>query len=648
MKRISYILAAIIIAVAVGLLPATSVLATENDTSAAEESASVTEDSAASEDDSAIEYHDSSPNDYITEFFDVNAEFDTSHTATITETIGVDFIMEHHGITRNIPLAKDYSYVIKDVSVDDYPFTVEDVDNNKVIRIGDSDSYMSGKRTFVISYKIQYFSDEDKTADFLAHNLLPMEWDTSIRQSEINLVLPKDIDLDKLYVYGGAFGTDDPNAWENFFGAEWYTDGAVFYGEDLPKGCGLTVRDTELPEGYWSDAISFSEERKTPLTVVTIVSLITAALAVVMWLVFGKNEKIIETVEFYPPDDITPAELGFAIDENLEDDEMMSTVFYIADKGYITIEQQGRHFIFKKVKDMAGGIPEHIRIFFNGMFAKKDEFNTKKVPSSFRSSFDKAVTEAMKSYNNKYGEVFTLESDVAQLGCLILLIINMIVFCIALDGHFDGIYLAVFPGGISVAGMLWAWRGINNIRVKRVPGIIKIAGGSLLFLSQLIVLRVVFSYYPMGLPFFAFYASLIVIFVFSMFMRKRSKQSMEFMGKAMGFANFIKTAEYDRIKELSDEDPQYFYHILPYAVVLGQGAQWSKRFERINIPKPEWYENDAEFLFTAAWYSHMLRTCTTGSVPAPPSSGSSSGYSGGSSGGGFSGGGGGGGGGGAW
>lgn len=35
-----------------------------------------------------------------------------------------------------------------------------------------------------------------------------------------------------------------------------------------------------------------------------------------------------------------------------------------------------------------------------------------------------------------------------------------------------------------------------------------------------------------------------------------------------------------------EEDSKYFYHILPYATVLGLETEWSKHFDNIHIPVP--------------------------------------------------------------
>ena len=41
----------------------------------------------------------------------------------------------------------------------------------------------------------------------------------------------------------------------------------------------------------------------------------------------------------------------------------------------------------------------------------------------------------------------------------------------------------------------------------------------------------------------------------------------------------MKTVEKDKINELVEENPNYFYDILPYAYVLGVSDKWSKKFE---------------------------------------------------------------------
>ncbi len=603
---------------------------------------------------SAEEYADSNPDDYITNYFDVNMEFDTAHRAMITETINVTFVQPHHGLTRVIPNALDHSYAIENVEVDDYAFSVERSDSNYTVRIGDADTTLTGEHTYVLHYEIVYFKDEDPSVDFLAQNMLPTEWETSIRESILTLTMPSEINWDDVYIYGGGYGADDPEAWRDHFEGYIYEDTNTLEleGSNLPLGYGITVRDIALPEGYWSDAITYQEQFKGRLIAITVISVILALIAAVLWVLYGRDDKIIETVEFYPPEGMTPAELAYAIDGVLDDKEMMSSVLYLADKGYISIKPDEKHedeFIFERQKEAAKDEPEYIKTFLKGMFGKRKEFKTKSVPASFRSDFDDAKSELVEGFDDKFGDVTTLRSTLARWLCLVLNAINFAAFPMILDWNFDGIYLAFFPVVISSAAMIFAWVGAMNLKIDMKKTVFRFLGGALAFGSQVLIVVWLYDSYPKGPYYYAFIASGFLIFFFSLFMEKRTTENTELMGKVYGFAGFVRDAEYDRLVTLSTEDPQYYYHILPYAAVMGMETEWSKRFERIRIPKPDWYLSDEAFLYTPLWCDRMVSSCTRGAVPpAPSSGGSSGGFSGGSSGGGFSGGGGGGGGGGAW
>ena len=142
------------------------------------------------------------------------------------------------------------------------------------------------------------------------------------------------------------------------------------------------------------------------------------------------------------------------------------------------------------------------------------------------------------------------------------------------------------------------------------------------------------------------------------------------MGRVLGFRDFIRTAELDQLNELVEKDPEYFYHIIPYAYVFGLTNRWIKKFENIEVVQPKWIRTPYGYggfdRFDAYMMGRMMSDCTASvgnNIHLPQHSGSSGGWGGSSggssgggsswsgggfSGGGFSGGGGGGGGGGAW
>ena len=94
-----------------------------------------------------------------------------------------------------------------------------------------------------------------------------------------------------------------------------------------------------------------------------------------------------------------------------------------------------------------------------------------------------------------------------------------------------------------------------------------------------------------------------------------------------------------------EDDPKYFYNILPFTYVLGVSDKWIKKFENIALKAPDWY--DSPTAFDVIYFNSFVNSTVTKAssvMNSRPSSSSGGGFSGG----GFSGGGSGGGGGGSW
>ena len=121
---------------------------------------------------------------------------------------------------------------------------------------------------------------------------------------------------------------------------------------------------------------------------------------------------------------------------------------------------------------------------------------------------------------------------------------------------------------------------------------------------------------------------------------KRTKYGNEIFGKIKGFKRFLKTAEKDRLEAMVNDNPTYFYDILPYTYVLGISNKWIKKFETITMQAPSWYDGYDSF-DVSSFGSFINSTMSSAQSAVSPSSSSdfSDSSSGGSSGGGGSGGG---------
>jgi hypothetical protein len=312
-------------------------------------------------------------------------------------------------------------------------------------------------------------------------------------------------------------------------------------------------------------------------------SLVTVLISLFLWSRYRRKELPVKTVEFYPPEGLTPAEIGYALDEKLEDREVMSMVYYLADKGYITIESKQKSIILKKIKDVDESEPEFLGTFMNAYFPDESTvFDMKDAPSDFIERFVQAWIQVQIGYEKKYGQVYKNESFTRRFVCILFSILNLVVFGMAVIG-FAGLYTAYVPAFLLVFGFLLAWKGYDNYHVNQKKGGIKIALGALLYVVGIVLdmLMLEVSLLKPAVP--VFFLAQAAIFVLSMMMATRSDKNEELMLKIYGFRDFIKDAEYDRLVLLSKEDPEYYYHIYPYAIIFGMEGIWSKHIDKLAI-----------------------------------------------------------------
>jgi hypothetical protein len=78
-------------------------------------------------------------------------------------------------------------------------------------------------------------------------------------------------------------------------------------------------------------------------------------------------------------------------------------------------------------------------------------------------------------------------------------------------------------------------------------------------------------------------ASTAICIFFAIKTRRQTEFYSRMLGQIRGFANFIKTAEKDRIEMLVKETPDYFFNILPYAWTLELTEEWENKFNRFDL-----------------------------------------------------------------
>ena len=369
---------------------------------------------------------------------------------------------------------------------------------------------------------------------------------------------------------------------------------------------------------------------------------------------------IIQTVEFYPPEDLNSLELAFAYKGKAEEKDVTSLLIYLANKGYIRIEENkekklfGDKFKIIKIKEYDGDNLEE-QAFFNGLFRTKDVVG----PSDLKDRFYKTQDKILKSTNSKTNKNKIIDKLSVHKRKITTLSIFIVVLLAALVGVINyevpeiALFALPFTLGI-IFPIVYAITdfksfGLANIFVIPIYILFSCAFG-------FAVISIVGEYnFHLNLVDWITLGTCAVGFVVLLFLRAimyaRTEYGSKILGKIKGFKNFLVNARKDELEQLVNENPTYFYDILPYTYVLGISEKWIKKFEEINITSPSWYDSTSDFN-VISFGNSMNKTfaSTSNAMSSSPSEsgGGSGGSSGGSSGGGSSGGGSGGGGGGSW
>ena len=605
---------------------------------------------------------------FVIDRYQVDMEVMKNNAYGIIEKIDLDFSERRHGIIRKIPLTFDKGIVrISDIDVPGFKFEVEQDKEQAFIRIGSGETFVEGPVSYTISYTYDVGADRLRSMDEFYHNIIGDQWDTTIAEVEFHITMPKSFDGGKVNCTSGPYGsTDNSNV-------EWNVRGNTISGRSLKSLSNyeaLTVA-LPLPEGYWEGAVM---HRPAGWELFQILGYPLYALALIaaflIWFLFGRDKKLYPTVQFEPPDGLNPSQIGFIVDGEVQSIDVTSLIFYWANKGFLEIEEETesegkkkKGLILTKTGEINKDAEKYEKKLFDKLFYKREQASTEDLGNPFYKAAGEVMISIAKSMSGKRKQAIYKKSNpliVFLTGVLAALPLISVVsegFCYLLgtvgDGISAGAPVAIVP---AVAGILLAGHIVNIMSPGRKRSVI-IYTLVYFVLAALIGFFIIFFGRLSLIKYLIALLSCVLIAMFITLMSKRTEYGSYILEKVLGFREFIKTVEKERLEALFEADPSYYFNILPYALVMNLSDQWASRFSEIPIDHPSWYKSFGDKRFDSKDFSRDLSdrfSSVTGSIVAPSTSSGSSGSfggggsSGGSSSGGSSGGGSGGGGGNSW
>lgn len=583
-----------------------------------------------------------------------------------TETITVDFLESRHGIYRYIPYkqnmvwdtngsSRTYSYntPVKSIGVPGYNYQTYQEGGYTVIKIGDPEQYLKGKKVYTISYDHVLGDDKLEERDFVYYNLIGNKWDTTISDISFSVTLPAAFDADKIKFYAGSYGSTETAA------VDYQVLGNTISGSlrtTLQPGEGLTIF-VDLPQGYFNVPPPF------PWQLVLIIAAgIITVISLILFFLFGRDGRLVTPVEFYAPPGITSAEAGYIIDTTVDDKDIVSLIIYWAAKGYLSIERIDKNdFKLSKLADIPDAAYNYEKHMFKKLFENRESVLTSDLKNNFYETIDITKSLLADKFATKENRLYSSSSK--ALGKLVRFLAVVLVFISLFGATYGDIYslpglMIVAALGTVIVFLPFIWLARTQVRWQ---GLRRAKRSAMLIVNIIVMLLLLTAYVTyMGIQDLAWAGIVIAVVtvflnIIGGFMRKRTRRGSELLGRILGLKNFLERAEKPRIETLVEENPAYFYDVLPFTYVLGVSDKWSKKFEGIAMRPPDWYNDSYDrtvvfspLIFQVALF-HSMASMGSAMASRPAPQGGTAGPGGfGGGGGGFSGGGFGGGGGGSW
>ena len=300
--------------------------------------------------------------------YHVDIDVSEDNVLSITEEIDVCFNEEGRGIYRRIPTRNDVVRAdgstavtrakVRNISCsEDYEKSTEN--NYTVLRIGDADVTVTGYKHYTISYDYVLGQDVADGYDELYFNIIGDEWGLYIDNVSFTITMPKEFDSSLLGFSTGGYGFTGSDI------VEYYTDGLEIEGfllEELEPYQALTVR-LELEEGYFY----FNQVlHAIKLSTMVLIPLACLIFVFIIWLKYGRDKKVIETVEFYPPEGMSSADVAYWYKGKLPKKDIVALLIELANEGYIAIHDgdgagQGSEYTIERIKPYPHDLDEDKR-----------------------------------------------------------------------------------------------------------------------------------------------------------------------------------------------------------------------------------------------------------------------------------------------
>ena len=485
--------------------------------------------------------------------FDVQVNVHPDSTVDVTETLSISFQGLWHGIYRTIPveyrgsLGLNYTLFLEMEGVTDQDgnslkYQVSKHGQYKQLKIFVPDAEDT-TRTIVIRYKaldaLRFFPDHDE----LFWNVTGNETDAPIENASARIELPAGTTGIHAEAFTGGYGSRGHDADVKISGTvvELRMQQALSYHEGLTAVVGWDKGFVQPPSTLQKISLFLRSNWPFAFPIVAFVFMAW------FWYSKGRDPRRNPiSVQYEPPDKLTPGEAGTLVDSEVSMRDITATIVDLAVRGYLKIEQQEtsqalglvhhKSFIFHRTKDASqwATLKAHEQELLKALFDDGTEEAVSLADLQNRFYVHLPAIRNRMFDGLMASQLYRRRPDTMHQGYVVL-----------------GI-------GIAVASVFLAGPASNVLGMSAVTIILSgiLTGG--------------------------------IVALFGHFMSARTVAGERELEKVLGFEDFLARVEKDQIERMV-KTPDMFEKFLPYAMALHVEKKWASAFQDIYRQPPQWY-----------------------------------------------------------
>jgi uncharacterized membrane protein len=553
------------------------------------------------------------------------------------------------------------------------PYHTERMSNGERVYIGQKEVFLDpGEYTYTLEYKttrqIGFFEDHDE----LYWNVTGNGWEFPIERATASVSLPGE--AGKHIIGMDGYTGPQESKEQDFTVSLDYEDIPIFSTtRTLGPLEGLTVvvswKKGFVVEPETITKIQYFLSDNQTLLLIVFGFIVIILYYFIVWAKFGRDPApgVIVT-RYTPPDNMSPAVLGFITRMGYDDALFTSAIINMAVKGRIKIIENDGEYTLQKMEGSDTPLsPDETAVLETLMGSSHTIALEQTNHQRIRSAIDKLKNYLTLNFEKRY---FFTNFRYFLIGLLLTIVLLFL----------SGVGESLFKGTLPIFLFICVWLSIWSLGVialasavikswKSVPrsrgGKKILKAGSALSVNLFALPFFAGELFGLGILWYATSLSTIIVmilliginYIFYHLLKAPTRFGRSLLDTIEGFKIFLAATEKDRLNMLNppEKTPNLFDKYLPYALAFDIEQQWADQFSDIlsatavgkggTAYSPSWYSGSA---FTSLTAGGLVTSLSSSFSSAISSSSTAPGSSSGGGGGGSSGGGGGGGGGGGW